>query len=71
MMTKKAQYANQLKRAMPARETTSQYNPNASQMSAASGSNLPPRKDSAVRSSKDFVIKRRPSIDSKSAAYQK
>jgi len=57
---------------MPVSETKSQYNPNASQMSAASGQNLPPRKDSAMRSSKDFVIKsRRPSIDSKSAAYQK
>jgi hypothetical protein len=30
LMTKKAQYANQLKRAMPARELTSQFNPNAS-----------------------------------------
>ena len=38
----------------------------------STGSNLPPRKDSAVRSSKDFIInKRRPSMDSKQAAYQK
>jgi len=55
---------------MPAKETTSKYNPNASQMSSTTSYNLPPRIDSAVRSSKEFVIgKRRPSMDGKSAAY--